>query len=63
MQDTQGDLLQLVLCALVILAVLGNSIVGKVFPYIFSGSVLERIWHFERKEKAVKTDASREELV
>ena len=51
MQNAQGDLLQLVLCTFVILAVLGNSIVAKVFPYVFSGRILELLWHFERKEK------------
>jgi len=56
-------LTELVLCALAILLVLGNSLVAKVFPYIFSGGVLERIWHFERKEKSEKTDTNQEGLV
>jgi fucose 4-O-acetylase-like acetyltransferase len=50
-QAAQGDLTQLVVCALVILMVLGNSLVAKVFPYVFSGRLLEMLWHFERKEK------------
>ena len=50
-QAAQGDLVQLVVCALVILMVLGNSLVAKLFPYVFSGRILELLWHFERKEK------------
>jgi len=50
-QAAQGDLTELVLCALAILLVLGNSLVAKVFPYVFSGRILELLWHFERKEK------------
>jgi fucose 4-O-acetylase-like acetyltransferase len=50
-QATQGDLMQLVLCALAILILLGNSLVAKLFPYVFSGRILELLWHFERKEK------------
>ncbi|MBQ2369896.1 MAG: acyltransferase family protein [Peptococcaceae bacterium] len=53
-QAAQGDLTQLVVCALVILMVLGNSLVAKVFPYVFSGRLLEMLWHFERKEKTTE---------
>jgi fucose 4-O-acetylase-like acetyltransferase len=53
-QAAQGDLTQLVVCALVILMVLGNSLVAKVFPYVFSGRLLEMFWHFERKEKTTE---------
>lgn len=44
-QNAQGDLLQLVLYTLAILFVLGNGIVAKIFPYIFSGKLLELLWH------------------
>lgn len=50
-QAAQGDLTELVLCALAILFVLGNSLVAKVFPYICSGKILEVLWHFERKKR------------
>ena len=50
-QSSQGDLTQLVLYALAILVILGNSLVAKLFPYIFSGRILELLWHFERKDE------------
>ncbi len=40
----QGNLMQLVCYALAILLVLGNSLVGMIFPYIFSGKLLEMVW-------------------
>lgn len=43
-QSEQGNLLQLVLCTVIILVVLGNTIVAKVFPYMFSGTLLEKLW-------------------
>ncbi len=53
-QNEQGDLLQLAICALVILIVLGNALVAKIFPYIFSGKLLEMLWHWERKHSESK---------
>ena len=49
-QHTQGDLVHLVLCALLVLVILGNGLVGKVFPYVCSGRVLEILWHWEKKK-------------
>lgn len=44
-QTAQGDLSELVLYALVLLLVLGNGLVAKIFPYLFSGKLLELLWH------------------
>lgn len=51
MQNAQGNLLQLVICALVTLLIFGNAIVAKLFPYLCSGKVPELLWHWERKKE------------
>ena len=43
-QTETGDLQQLIFCALLILLVLGNALVAKIFPYVFSGKLLELVW-------------------
>lgn len=43
-QTEPGSLAVLLICTLLILAVLGNSIVAKLFPYVFSGKLLELLW-------------------
>lgn len=43
-QAETGDFTQLCLYALLILVVLGNRLVAVVFPYIFSGKLLELVW-------------------
>lgn len=47
-QTEPGSLPQLILFTLLILAVLGNGLVAKIFPYVFSGKLLERIWNFQK---------------
>ena len=49
-QHTQGNLVHLVLCALLVLVILGNGLVAKVFPYVCSGRVFEILWHWEKKK-------------
>jgi len=53
-ENAQGDLLQLTLCALAILLILGNAVVAKLFPYIFSGRLLELLWHWNSSIKQNK---------
>lgn len=43
-QTETGDLQQLILCTLLILLVLGNALVAKIFPYVFSDKLLELVW-------------------
>ena len=43
-QTETGDFAQLCLYALLILVILGNRLVAAVFPYIFSGRLLELVW-------------------
>ena len=44
MQTETGDFTRLCICALLILLLLGNSLVAKLFPYLFSGKLLELVW-------------------